>query len=168
MMGGLLDSTVGSLGDDRAAETTPEASDHGPGGDRAPGGTVAILADHHPKDKPLCACGHKALAKGLCSTCYSRVRNHAIKQGSWVGQTGASGFVVSAKARAALLVLRLFRGREGYWPSGALLLELAEPGEHRRNLAAGLNELRDAGVIAYQLVPVGLVRRQTVSQVRQK
>jgi hypothetical protein len=117
---------------------------------------------------PLCACGHKVLARGLCSTCYSRMRNHAIKQGSWVGQPMAPGAAPSDLARAALSVLRIFRVAQGYWPSGALLLRLAEPGEHRRSLAAGLNELIAQGIVAHQLAIVGLAHRVVVPQLSHK
>jgi hypothetical protein len=117
---------------------------------------------------PLCQCGHKVLARGLCSTCYSRVRNHAIRQGSWAGQTQEPHAVQSAKARAALSVLRMFRVSRGYWPSGAMLLRLAEPGDHRRNLAAGLNELIDSGIVAHQLAIVGLAHRVVVPQLGHK
>lgn len=135
---------------------------------RTDGATQQIHgAAHH--DTPFqsvqsCACGRRVLARGLCSTCYSRMRNHAITQGSWVGQDQEPQAVRSDKARAALSVLRMFRVSRGYWPSGAMLLRLAEPGEHRRNLAAGLNELIDSGIVAHQLAIVGLAHRVAAPQ----
>jgi len=114
--------------------------------------------------KALCKCGKRVLARGLCSTCYSRMRNHALRAGAWAGQPMAPGLVLSDRARAALSVLRIFRASKGYWPMGAELLPLARAGEERRNLASGLLELLHSGITAYQMTIVGLARRVVVPQ----
>ena len=114
------------------------------------------------KTKALCRCGRRVLARGMCSTCYSRERDQAIRAGSWIGQPSPPGLVLSDKGRAALSVLRIFRASKGYWPMGQELLQVARRGEDRRNLAAGLLELLHSGITAYQMTIVGLARRVVV------
>ena len=150
------------------SDDQPSTVDHGPF--RGASQQSVPSGDTNPTQTvpQLCRCGRKVLARGLCSTCYSRMRNHKIKEGSWVGQPMAPGVAPSDLARAALSVLRIFRVAQGYWPSGAMLLRLAEPGEHRRNLAAGLNELIAQGIVAHQLAIVGLAHRVVVPQLGHK
>jgi len=117
----------------------------------------------HTEDHgPLCLCGRKVIARGKCSTCYSRARAADLKAGRWVGQRIAPHGRPSDCARAALASLRIFHASMGFWPSGDVLLRIAKGREAKANLARGLRELVECGLVAYQLVPVGLARRVVV------
>ena len=114
---------------------------------------------HTASTVATCKCGRSVLARGMCSTCYSRARSAEIKAGRWVGQHAAPSGPPSDYARAALASLRIYHASMGFWPSGEQLLRLAHGREAKADLARGLRELVACGLIAYQLVPVGLARR---------
>lgn len=110
------------------------------------------------------SCESEAKVKGYCRKCYYRMRDHEIREGNWLGQVRKPATYLDPVERAALAALRAYYRNRGCWPCGELLLRLIPGKEDRKLLARGLNRLLEKGVISYQLVPVGLVRRHRLTR----